>query len=112
MSAMFQFAVGGIGVMPDPSDNAASHNVPNHESGLQISFQVSNFGDEDGVAKVGVELDDAFAVEWTSGSLTPGQDATGFVSLGRLNEGTHTVLTFVNPGSGQNDHATNTFEVA
>jgi hypothetical protein len=56
MSAMFQVNGGGIGVMPDPADNAASHNVPHRDSGTRISFEVLNAGDQDGVADVGVEF--------------------------------------------------------
>jgi hypothetical protein len=109
---MFQFTDGGIGVMPDPADNAGTHDVPHHESGTQISFEVRNVGDAEGNADVGVELDDVFSGGFKSSVLSPGQQETGFVSLGRLGEGTHTVLTFVNPGSGAADHETNTFAVA
>ncbi|BCH31103.1 hypothetical protein MesoLjLc_30330 [Mesorhizobium sp. L-8-10] len=111
MSAMFEFTGGGIGVMPDPDDNPNGHVVPHHESGIRISFQVVNVGDAGGNADVGVEVDDAFLTSWQSSFLDPGDSETGFVSLGRLAEGEHTVLTFVNPGSGQADHESNTFIV-
>jgi hypothetical protein len=111
MSAMFQFVGGGIGVMPDPDDNAAGHVVPNHESGTRISVQVINVGDASGNADVGVEVDDVFVTSVQSSFLDPGQQNVQFASLGRLDAGQHTVLVFVNPGSGQLDHDTNTFNV-
>jgi hypothetical protein len=112
MSAMFELTGGGIGVMPDPEDNPAGHVVPHHESGTRVSFSVVNVGDAGGNAEVGVELDDVFIDKWTSTFLDPGQQQSGFVSLGRLSEGDHEVLAFVNPGSGQADHETNNFNVA
>lgn len=112
MSAMFEFTGGGIGVMPDPNDNPDGHVVPHHESGTRISFTVINVGDAGGNAEVGVELDDQFVTNFTSDFLDPGQQQDGFVSLGRLFQARHSVLTFVNPGSGQADHETNSFEVA
>jgi hypothetical protein len=86
--------------------------VPHHESGTRISFAVVNVGDAGGNAEVGVELDDVFVKNWKSDFLDPGQQQAGFVNLGRLTEGKHTVLVFVNPGSGKSDHETNTFNVA
>jgi hypothetical protein len=111
MVAMFQFNGGGIGVMPDPADNAAGHDIPNHEAGTQISFQVVNVGDESGIVQVDVEVDDIFNVSWRSSGLNPGQQQAGFASLGRLPEGSHTVSTALNPGSGSADHEANTFDV-
>jgi hypothetical protein len=111
MSEMFQFTGGGVGVMADPADNAEMHDVPHHESGTRISFEVVNVGDTSGNARVAVELDDTFAADWQSSLLDPGQSETGFVPLGRLEEGDHAVLVFVNPGAGQADHETNTFGV-
>jgi hypothetical protein len=112
MAALFQFIGGGIGVMPDPADNSGGHIVPNHDAGTRISYEVANVGDADGDAIVGIELDAVFQANSQSSVLTPGQRETGFAPLGRLSEGSHTVLVFVNPGSGQADHETNTFEVA
>jgi hypothetical protein len=112
MTAMFQLTGGGIGVMPDPADNPGAHTVPHHESGTRISFEVLNAGDRGGNATVGIELDDVFQSDWQSNFLNPGEQETGFVQLGRLSEGEHTVLIYVNPGSGQSDHDTNTFVIA
>jgi hypothetical protein len=112
MAALFQFIGGGIGVMPDPADNSGGHIVPNHDAGTRISYEVANVGDADGNAIVGIELDAVFQANSQSSVLTPGERETGFAPLGRLSEGSHTVLVFVNPGSGQSDHETNTFEVA
>jgi hypothetical protein len=99
MAALFQFIGGGIGVMPDPADNSGGHNVPNHDGGTRISYEVANVGDADGSAMVGIELDDVFQANSQTSSLSPGQRETGFAPLGRLSEGSHTVLVFVNPGS-------------
>ena len=112
MAEMFQLTGGGIGVMPDPEDNKAMHQVPHHELGVRISFAVVNVGDAGGNAEVGVELDKTFIGSWNSKFLDPGQQEVGFMSLGRHAQGEHTVLTFVNPGSGEADHDTNTFIVA
>ena len=111
MSSMFELSEGGIGVMPDPADNPDNHVIPHHDAGTQISFEVCNVGDAGGNCKVGVEVDDIFVTEWESQFLDPGQCGTGFASLGRLSEGRHAVLIFVNPGSGHVDHQTNTFNV-
>jgi hypothetical protein len=108
---IFQLTGGGIGVMPDPADNPGMHDVPHHESGTRISFEVLNVGDTGGNAQVGVELDDVFIANWQSSFLDPGQQEIGFAQLGRLDEGDHTVLVYVNPGSGQSDHETNQFNV-
>ena len=70
-----------------------------------------NVGDAGGIGKVEVEVDEIFVTQWESQFLDPGQCGTGFASLGRLSEGQYTVLIFVNPGSGQTDHQTNTFNV-
>jgi hypothetical protein len=98
--------------MPDPADNDAGHVVPHHESGTRISFEVSNVGDASGNATVTVELDGSFNSDFQSSFMDPGQQEVGFVELGRLSEGSHSVLLFVNPGSGQSDHETNQFEIA
>jgi hypothetical protein len=111
MSTMFELVGGGIGVMPDPEDNPDNHVITHHEAGTSISFEVLNVGDAGGNARVGTEIDDTFVSEWESQYLDPGQSEIGYVSLGRLNEGQHTVLIYVNPGSGQSDHSTNTFDV-
>lgn len=111
LSEMFELAPGGIGVMPDPQDNPDNHVVPHHDSGTQISFELAHVGDAGGVARVGVEIDGNFVVEWSSESLNPGETAVGYVSLGRLDQGSHKVLIYVNPGSGTADHQENTFEV-
>lgn len=112
MGAMFQLVGGGVGVMADPSDNPNNHHVPHHEAGLKITFEVVNVGDAGGNAKVGVELDDAFQEEWQSSFLDPGGSQAGAASLGRVSAGDHTVLIFVNPGSGSADHEDNKFIVA
>ena len=111
MSAMFELDMGGVGVMPDPDDNPGGHVNPHHEAGTRVSFQVTNVGDSDGNARVGVEVDDVFVVEWASQNLVAGGSEVGYVSLGRLSQGSHTVLIYVNPGSGTADHQSNTFEV-
>jgi hypothetical protein len=108
---MFELVGGGIGVMPDPADNPNNHVIPHHEGSTRISFEVLNVGDAGGNARVGVELDDRFVTEWQSRYLDPGQREVGYVSLGRVSNGQHTALAYVNPGSGQADHASNTFDV-
>ena len=110
MAAMFEFLVGGIGVEPDPADNGTGH-IPNHDSGTRVSFEVKNVGDAGGIANVGVELDDSPIGDFQSSFLNPTEQETGFVGLGRLPVGSHTVLIFVNPGSGVEDHQENTFGV-
>src|ERR1700730_12975077 len=97
--------------MPDPADNPGNHVNPHHDSGTRISLEVINVGDSGGNARVGVNVDDVFVTEWQSPFLDPGNSAVGFASLGRLSQGQHTALTFVNPGSGDSDHDTNTFDV-
>lgn len=57
MVAMFQMVGGGIGVLPDPAGNDAGHKAPNQVSGLRISFEVQNGGDDVRNAAVGVEVD-------------------------------------------------------
>lgn len=108
---MFNLVGGGIGVMPDPEDNPDGHDVLHHDAGVQISFEVLNVGGTGGNAKVGVEVDDSFFDEWESDFLDPGQGQAAKMSLGRLSEGDHEVLVFVNPGSGAQDHDTNSFTV-
>jgi hypothetical protein len=111
MAAMFEFNGGGIGVMPDPDDNPEMHVVPSHEAGTRITFGIVSAGDAGGNATVGIELDDQFVMEWKSDFLDAGEQGEGFANLGRLSAGQHTVLIFVNPGSGQADNETNTFNV-
>jgi hypothetical protein len=112
MSAMFELADGGIGFMPDPADNPDGHNVPHHDAGTRISFELANVGDAGGNARVTVECDgNVVGPEWTSGYLDPGDPDTGYVSLGRLGPGSHEVLIYVNPGSGSRDHTTAQFGV-
>jgi hypothetical protein len=112
MPALFQLVGGGIGVMPDPADNPSGHVVPHHDAGTRISFEVVNVGDADGDARVGIELDEVFQSTFQSSLLAPGQRETGFAQLGRLSAGSHVVLAFVNPGAGEPDHESNTFDVA
>lgn len=111
MSSMFNLVGGGLGVMPDPDDNPDNYVGPHHDAGTRISFEVLNVGDANGNATVSVEINDVFFTDWQSQPLDPGSREVGFVSLGRLTEGQHSVLAFVNPGSGQSDHETNTFDV-
>lgn len=111
MTTMFELASGGIGVMPDAADNPDSHEIPHHDSGIAISFEVLNVSDSGGNARVGVEIDDTFVTDWQSQYLEPGQNEVGYASVGRLSKGEHTVLVYVNPGSGQSDNSTNTFNV-
>jgi hypothetical protein len=111
MGAMFQLTGGGVGVMPDPDDNPDQHVVPHHDAGTMVSFTIVNVGDAGGQGRVGVEIDDVFVEEWQSGHTDPGGEETGKVRLGRLTQGDHTALTFVNPGSGIADHETNSFGV-
>ena len=95
----------------DDADNPAHHAVPHHDAGLKISFGVTNVGNKRGTARVGIEIDDNFFKEWKSPPLDPGQGASTLVSIGRLSAGDHTVLIYVNPGSGNWDHAENKFQV-
>jgi hypothetical protein len=108
MPAMLEFGTGGIDVMADPADNDAGHDVPHHESGTRISFEVQNVGDIGGNATVRLELDRAFITDSQSSSLDRAETEVGFVGLGRLSEGSHLVDIVVNPGSGRADHQTNT----
>src|SRR5690349_13372868 len=109
MTTMFELASGGIGVMPDSADNPDNRVIPHHDAGTAISFEVLNVSDSGGNARVGIEIDDTFVTEWQSQYLAPGQSEVGYASLGRLSEGEHTALVYVNPGSGQSDNSTNTF---
>lgn len=97
--------------MPDPKDNPDGHDVVHHDAGVRISFEVLSVGDASGQATVSVEVDDVFFADFISDSLLPGESQAGFMSLGRLEAGEHSVLVFVNPGSGVKDHETNTFTV-
>ncbi|MEU9609012.1 hypothetical protein [Streptomyces sp. NPDC048057] len=112
MSEMFELATGGVGTMPDPDDNPDGHDVPHHDAGTRISFEVRNAGDASGTARVGVEVDDTFIQEWPSPSLLPGESTPGYVKLGRLSQGEHTILIYVNPGAGTIDHAESVLNVA
>lgn len=111
MSEMFELAEGGVGVMPDPDDNPDGHVVPHSGAGVLISVELANVGDATGVATVGIEVDDVWVTDRTSEPLDPGGTAVAYVSLGRLAPGTHTILAYVNPGSGQHDHRENTIEL-
>lgn len=111
MSLMFNLLGGGIGVMPDPEDNPDNRVVPRHDAGTRIIFEVLNVGDTGGNARLGVEVDDTPVTEWQFQSLDLSQREVGLVSLGRLTPSAHTVLVYVNPGSGQSDHNENTFDV-
>ena len=111
MVAMFQFVGGGLGVMPDPDDNDANHNIPNHESGARVSFEVLNVGDENGVVSVDVEVDETYLLTWRSDPIAAGQRQIAYASLGRLAAGSHTSMVILNPGSGTDDHNSNTFNV-
>ena len=111
MSAAFELTGGGIGVMPDPADNPSGHVVPHSDAGLEVTNEVVNVGDEAGTARVGVEVDDVFQLEWQSQQVEPGSSEEVRVQLGRFGPGEHTVLMYVNPGSGQNDHETSTVDL-
>ena len=82
MTAMFEFAGGGLGVMPDPADNPAGHVVPHSEAALQITFEVANVGDESDQAHVAVDVDDEFRAEWWSEQLAPGSRASAASTWG------------------------------
>jgi hypothetical protein len=111
MSAMFELGGGGVAVMPDPDDNPDGHVVPHSDAGVQITVEVGNVGDEPGVVRVGVEVDDEFVTEEESDELAPGETAVVRINLGRFDPGEHVILVFVNPGSGQNDNETNTIDL-
>jgi hypothetical protein len=111
MPSMFEMANGGLGVMPDPADNPNNHVVPSADSGTRVSFETLSVGDAGGTATVSVELDGAPLDNWTSGHLDPGEREVGYVSLGRLAAGDHTVIACISPGSGQQDQQSNTFSV-
>jgi hypothetical protein len=109
--AMFELKGGGLAVMADPDDNPNNNDVVRSDSGVRVSFEVCNVGNAAGTARVDVEIDDTWIGGWESEQLEPGQCTFGYVSVGRLSEGEHTALDYVNPGSGQNDHETNRFTV-
>jgi hypothetical protein len=44
MSAMFELAEGGVGVMPDPDDNPDGHVIPHHDAGVRISVESATLG--------------------------------------------------------------------
>jgi hypothetical protein len=111
MSAMFELAEGGVGVMPDPDDNPDGHVVPHHDAGVRISVEVGNVGDEPGSANLRVEVDEVFVAETDTEELAPGETTVVFFNLGRLEPCQRVILVFVNPGSGQHDHAETTIEL-
>ena len=84
----------------------------NDDTGVQISCEVLNVGATGAHAKVVVEVDNLIFDEWESDFLDPGQGQAAKMSFGRLAAGDHEVLVFVNPGSGAQDHDTNSFTVA
>lgn len=96
MTAMFEFAGGGLSVIPS-------------DSGTQLSFELFNMGDDAGVAEVGVEVDGNYVNTWTSEELPPGYGTTPTVDAGYVEPGSHEALVYVNPGSGQNDHLRQVF---
>jgi hypothetical protein len=77
--------------------------VTNSGYGWQVYFEIFNVGDETGTAEVGIEVDNNYVTQWT-GTLDPNVGDHPTVDIGSLDEGVHTVLVYVNPGSGQNDH--------
>jgi len=97
MSAMFEFAGGGLSVIPG--------------SDTEVSFELFNVGDEAGYAEVGVEVDGTYITTWTSGELPPSVGDTPKISVGYVEAGNHEALVYVNPGSGQNDHLRQEFTV-
>jgi hypothetical protein len=58
-----------------------------------------------------VEVDDLFVAETDMEELAPGETTAVFFNLGRMDAGQHVILVFVNPGSGQHDHAETTIEL-
>jgi hypothetical protein len=96
MPAMFEFAGGALSVVPQDGEQ-------------WVSFELFNVGDEDGVAEVGVEVDNNYVTTWTSESLSPNVGTTPWVNLGTVAEGNHEALVYVNPGSGENDHLRQAF---
>jgi hypothetical protein len=45
MTALFELAAGGIGVMPDSDDNPDNHVLPHHDAVTKIKFEVINVGE-------------------------------------------------------------------
>ncbi|WON73526.1 hypothetical protein [Nitrosospira sp. Is2] len=111
MSAIFELVGKGVNAMPDPADNPDRHVIPHHGSGTRIGFEVLNVGINSGNASVRVELDDTFVANWESKELGPGEREIAYLSVGRLDEGQHTVLIHLNAGSGKSDTNTETFNV-
>ena len=64
-----------------------------HRYALIVSAQLRQLAAQR--EKVGVEIDDVHFTEWQSQFLDPGDREVGFVSLGRLTQGQHSVLVFV-----------------
>ena len=89
MSAMFEFS--------------GQLSVTSYGSGWQAYFEVYNVGDESGEVVVGIEVDNNYLTEWRQ-TLSPSVGDQPTVDLGQLQPGVHTVLVYLNPGSGQNDH--------
>jgi hypothetical protein len=98
MSAMFEFAGGALSVIPGSSET-------------EISFELFNVGDEAGYAEVGVEVDGTYITTWTSSEIYPQYGDTPKFSVGYVAPGDHEALVYVNPGSGENDHLRQWFQV-
>jgi hypothetical protein len=101
MGAVFEFASGGISVMPDPGDNPGGHGVPHTDSGVLISFKVRNIGDESRPVRVQVTIDDQFFDEWQSDEIVPGGAAVARISIGRFEAGTHWIHACVISETGE-----------
>ncbi|HEX8742870.1 MAG TPA: hypothetical protein VF712_07035 [Thermoleophilaceae bacterium] len=111
MPAMFELSPDGLRVRCDPNDNPQGHPSPHSESGLVSVFEIKNVGDEEGECRAGHEVDGSWLSEWSSGPVAPGDGVNAVHPLGRHSAGEHTFLIYVNPGSGQMDHAENTITV-
>jgi hypothetical protein len=101
MGAVFEFASGGISVMPDPGDNPGGHAVPHTDSGVLISFKVRNIGDESRAVRVQVTVDDEFLDLWQSDEIAPGGASVARISIGRFEAGTHWIHACVISESGE-----------
>ncbi len=97
MPAMFEFSGGGLSVTPSAYET-------------YVAFELFNVGDEGGTAEVGCEVDGTYITTWT-GFLDPNVGDRPYVNLGAIQEGAHSALVYVNPGSGQNDHLQQDFTV-
>ena len=94
---MFEFSGGALSVVPSDSDT-------------QIAFELFNVGDEAGSYEVGCEIDGTYVTS-ASGTLDPNVGDRPYVSVGGLEPGNHVATVYVNPGSGQNDHLQQDFQV-